>query len=341
MEKVLLVIDQLVERNNATAILEHFLALFPEAHIATITHYEGAIGGKIEMAPIYSTYLSNMVNSVDDFKKKLFLIPGAIKALKLPMDYEGMISISSGFSHCFHIPGVKHYSYVYEWDYFFYGKIGFISRLSKMYLDNYRQQSLKNNQVISISNEHLATMLNIDQPKIISPFFKADKILYNDQINPFIQDQKVVVLANQANNEVINYLSTISNMAKKVFVIGVELKTLNANVSYMGEMTQDNLSKYCENAWVTFDLTVGEFPEFALAAMASGSPVCIRDKKINREIIGELEGVYYYSSKIDVDLSSIPKSKIDRRKLRRKALKYNGRIFKTKNLRYLTEKLWF
>ena len=33
-------------------------------------------------------------------------------------------------------------------------------------------------------------------------------------------------------------------------------------MSYMGDITQENISKYCENAWLTIDLTCGEFPEY-------------------------------------------------------------------------------
>jgi hypothetical protein len=342
MSRVLLAIDQLVERNNATYILEHFLALFPDAHIVTLAHKEKAIGGKIEMAPIYSTFLSNMVSSVDELKKKLFLIPGAVKGLELPSDFDFMISISSGFSHGFHIQGVKHYSYIYEWDYFFQGKVGLLSKLFKMYINGWRTEALESSNLLSLSNEVLAKSLNVPAQKIILPFFKADKILFNNQINPFEQDKRIVILVNEKVRDFSKISNIFANKAKQIFVLGSNTHTLgHSNMNYMGEMTQENISKYCENAWLTIDLSCGEFPEYSLAAMASGSPVLVRNNQINKEIIGELEGVFYFDQAQQIDLDQIKKSNLDRRKLRRKALRYNGRIFKSRNLRFLSDNSWF
>jgi glycosyltransferase involved in cell wall biosynthesis len=342
MSKILIAIDQLIERNNSTYILEHFLALFPDAHIVTIAHQEGAIGGKTEMAPIYSTYLSGMVKSVEALKQRLPLVPGAINGLKLPEDIKFVISISSGLIHGLNIPGVKHYSYIYEWDYFFTNNTNFILKFFKSFLNNWRSKALENPTLLSFSSKKLAADFGNISTKIIPPFFKSDKIQYDDTIEPLEADKKVVFLVHGDNKELNALIKYYSSQSKKIFILGDNLsKFSQGNVSYMGNLEQENISKYCEHAWLTVDLTSEEFPEFALAAMASGSPVSVLDTKVNREFIGDFDGAYYRTNQDLIELDDIKSKKIDRRKLRRAALKFNGRIFKSRSMRYLSDNNWF
>ena len=129
-----------------------------------------------------------MVSSVDELKKKIFLIPGAVKGLELPSDFDFMISISSGFSHGFHIQGVKHYSYIYEWDFFFQGKVGLLSKLFKMYINGWRKEALENSDLMSFQMRFWRSRLELRLKKLF--FHSLSLIKFYLMIKSILSNKK-------------------------------------------------------------------------------------------------------------------------------------------------------
>jgi hypothetical protein len=98
--KVAIVCDQLVERTPTHSIIELVANLYPKSTIYTLAHKKGKVLGPLEMHPIRSSFLSNEVESIEDLRTKAFLIPKAIKTLKVPCSFDAVISISSGLAQC-------------------------------------------------------------------------------------------------------------------------------------------------------------------------------------------------------------------------------------------------
>ena len=97
--KVAIVCDQLVERTPTHSIVELVANLFPEATIYTLAHKKGKVLGPLEMHPIRSSFLSNEVENIEELRSKSFLIPKALKNLKVPCSFDAVITISSGLAH--------------------------------------------------------------------------------------------------------------------------------------------------------------------------------------------------------------------------------------------------
>ena len=103
--KVAIVCDQLVERTPVHSILELISNLLPQSVIYTLAHKKGKVLGPLEMHSIRSSFLSNEVSSLNELKRKSFLIPKALKKLTVPCSYDAVIVVSSGLAHA--IPRCK------------------------------------------------------------------------------------------------------------------------------------------------------------------------------------------------------------------------------------------
>ena len=93
MTKVALSCDHLIVRDHQTEVFEMFLSLYEEAEIYTLAHKQKAILGPIEMRKIHSTFLSNLVDSVDEFNRYKYIVPTAAKNLFIPCSIDIIINI--------------------------------------------------------------------------------------------------------------------------------------------------------------------------------------------------------------------------------------------------------
>jgi hypothetical protein len=342
MTEVLLAIDQLVERRNTTEVLEHFLALFPDADIFTIVHKPTQVGGQAEMHPIYSTFLSNMVNDYAGFIQRSALIPGAIKAVKLEKKYDVVISISSGFVHKLDVGEAYHYVYFYEWNTFLPKKNKFITKLFYSYLNSWRKKNWDTFNAYSFSTLALANELSEKEEKVISPLFISKSF-------PFIEGDKnkkeITVLGDAFTGDVQSFLNDLSNRFEKVFIMGpLSFEGKYEGVKYVGPINDKHMLKYATRVSLVLDLTTEEIPTTALSTLACGTSLFLSESQIHREIIQEESGIFFYEgqhpSLKQIESALKIGNQIDRKSLRRRALRYNGRIFKSRTLRFLQECQW-
>jgi hypothetical protein len=95
--KTAIITDYLIERDEATEMLEVILALFPEAPLFCLTHQPG-LSGTIEQRRIESTYLTHVMKSPTDVARKSFLIPKAVIQLNID-EFDFLFIFSRGFIH--------------------------------------------------------------------------------------------------------------------------------------------------------------------------------------------------------------------------------------------------
>jgi hypothetical protein len=113
--KVAFVIDDLLVRDTAIELFEVLLGLFPNSTIYTFAHKEGAILGPVEQRRIVSTYLSQKIEKVEDWKKYQFLISNAKEQIVVPCNYELCIKFSRGLSHVVPVcEGVPVFTYYFD-----------------------------------------------------------------------------------------------------------------------------------------------------------------------------------------------------------------------------------
>lgn len=113
--KVAMVIDDLIERDAAIELFEVLLGLFPESTIYTFSHQEGAILGPVEQRRIVSSYLSNKVKKLADWKKYQFLISNAREQITVPCSYDLCIKFSRGLGHIVPVcEGVPVFTYYFD-----------------------------------------------------------------------------------------------------------------------------------------------------------------------------------------------------------------------------------
>lgn len=113
--KVAFVIDDLIVRDTAIELLEVLLGLFPNSTIYTFAHKEGAILGPVEQRRIVSTYLSQKIDKLEDWKKYQFLISNAKEQIVVPCSYELCIKFSRGLAHVVPVcDGVPVFTYYFD-----------------------------------------------------------------------------------------------------------------------------------------------------------------------------------------------------------------------------------
>ena len=118
--KIVITCDHLLKNGPMVEIVEHFSNLFPEAPIYTLAHRPGGVTGPLQHKRVFSTYLSNLVKTVEDLQSYRYLIPSASKKLKIPCSYDWAINITEGLSvgiqHCCQ---TKQVTYLYGDDFSF------------------------------------------------------------------------------------------------------------------------------------------------------------------------------------------------------------------------------
>lgn len=341
--KPLIAIDQLIEEDNSTKILEHFLNLFPDASIFTLAHKEGAVKGQVEMRPIYSTYLSKIIKNKDDFYNRDFLIPGALNNHKLPK-FDCIISISSGYIHGLKIEGVPHYTYIYQWNSATHER-SWWSKVFRAYVNNWRQKALAGPDLKSFSSKALEEkLLKTTSEKVIPPLFKAEKFQFNKEFNFHLIENNVLIMyidKSETRRQLRKFISSAPNHIKHIYVLGDKPEVSDSRVVHSGELSIDSMNKYFENVSLSIDFTGQEFPEYALASLTSGTPVLTSESELKKEILTD-EGVHYFkaSSFKNIENSLTLIKKVDRASLRRRGLRYNGRIFKSRTLRFMQDRQW-
>ncbi len=340
--KVAIGIDTLIEKDNASHILELLIHMFPKAKLYTLCHNRGTFQAPIENCVITSSFLSNIVKSKFDFYHRTSLIPSACKTIKIPNDVDLFISLSSGFAHCFNVPkNVRHVAYLFEYNKFFNLKTNLWQKLFHPYLKNFQNKGLRNVKEVIYSSKALLSFLNGNSNEsIISPVFDIEDFPFvKDDEHPYVFDHYIAV-SNGVEPKIFKEVLDVFVEKKLSLKIVGEDKIYDEykkyeNLEFIGDHCNGPISFNTHFAKAMIDLTESEFPTHSLGALCNGRPVLVKDTIINREFLNK-DFAYYIGvinkETLSHSISLIEEScaTLDRKAMRRNALKYNGRIFKTK-----------
>lgn len=118
--KVSFCVESILKRNHYIERVEEFLTHFRRAPVYTYAYAPGAVGGEIELMPIFSSYLSGMVKGdAHKLHRKTYLLPHIAPSFKIDCQTQLMMSFSSGFAHGMKKPkSAYHLCYLYDWNFY-------------------------------------------------------------------------------------------------------------------------------------------------------------------------------------------------------------------------------
>jgi hypothetical protein len=109
-------------------------------------------------------------------------------------------------------------------------------------------------------------------------------------------------------------------------------------VEFGGDHCEATNALYSHQAKAIWDLSSTYFPSRAFGALATGRPVVVRNLSLNRELL--TEGAYFLSDTASESLFNLYEKveeeylSLDRRSLRRRGLRWNERLFKTRMAKF-------
>ncbi|HLT22522.1 MAG TPA: hypothetical protein VKZ84_03730 [Bacteriovoracaceae bacterium] len=332
-------VDSLLSRDEAVFLLELVLNLFPNSEIYTIAHKRGGILGQIETRPIVSSYLTHKVQNLEDFKKSLWILPSAIKGIPLHKSIEKVIVLSRGYVHSLKLPeNVERFLYIVDWDMINQSEIKGWRKWFLPYVNESRLKALTQFPQIAVSSQALAKRLELPNAQVIYPTFRTEEYPFvKDEDHNFEFDHHLVYTHGMTREEFWKLVNYIISQGDLVRVMGPDedkkdLFANNPKVDFAGDHCEATAAMYSHKAKVIWDMSKSFFPAKAFGALCTGRPVVVRDNEINREFL--VEGAYFLD--LEQNLESIFKKanseflSFDRRSLRRKGLRWNERLFKSK-----------
>lgn len=341
--KTAIAIDSLLSRDEAIFLLELVLNVFPNSEIYTIAHKRGGILGQIETRPIVSSFLTHKVTDLESFKKNLWIMPSAVKGIPFHKSIEKVIVLSRGYIHGLKIPQhVERYLYLIDWNYVEQDIKGW-RKLFLPFVNEFREKAFTQYPKIAVSSETLAKNLDLPNAQIIYPTFRTEEYPFvKDEDHNFEFDHHLVYTQGMSREEFWKLVNYIISQGDLVRVMGRDehLKDMFANnpkVDFAGDHCEATAAMYSHKAKLIWELSNSFFPARAFGAFCTGRPVIVRDTQINRELLSE--GAYFLD--LDKNLEEIYKKanseflSFDRRALRRKGLRLNERLFKSKMTQFL------
>lgn len=329
--KVAFAIDFLLERTPEVFLLELLLAGFDDAEIYCIAHAPGKILGRIETHRIHS---SPFVQSTQGLKDRAWMLPTAVKHIKVADDVEKLIIISSGWAHTIKSSANTQR---FTWMYDFAPKALDLKGWRKIFNFHHREvktQALANEKNVAFATKTLAMALGFPEGKVIYPGFKTDDypivpdeqhtgeypyhlILLNDA--PERQVREVIVAAHEANVDV-KFMG-----ADEVYA---EEKKQNLG-EFIGDHCAATTAGFTHSARAVWILGEGMFPTAALGALCGGRPVVVPDLPQYREVL-PADGAWFVNGNVKEIFKIANRDFLspDKKALRRAGLKFNERLFK-------------
>ena len=146
--KAVISIDHILERDHLIQNLEAVLSIFDDVTLVTFCHKEGAVLGGIETHKIYSSFLSRIVQTKEEFYKKIYTLPNTATRFTIKEDFDVYFSLSCGFAHGIEVNGRKpDVTYLLDWD-SWENDLSLKGKLFKPYVNKWRLQALRDQQNI-------------------------------------------------------------------------------------------------------------------------------------------------------------------------------------------------
>jgi hypothetical protein len=330
--KIAFAIDFLLERNESVLFLELLLAGFPDATIYTLAHAPGKILGRIEYHTIISSQLSRLVKSKQDLKRFAWMVPSAVKGLKVDPSIDKMIILSSGWAHCFETSDHTE-RFVWLSHLSSETKLTGIRKIFSLYHQQVQMTPLRTEKNLAFSHEQLAREFRPD-PKIIRPCFKTDDFfVLEDERHPGVYPYHLVILNGAKQDWVRDLVKVAINKNSKLKFVGPDedYQDLKGHplLEFIGDHCGATVAALSQEARAVWCLSDSYFPSAALGALACGRPAVLHDAKATREVFPEGAGWYFAHSPSEVfDQVEDQYLSVDKKLLRRQGLKFNERLFK-------------
>ena len=330
--KVAFAIDFLLERNQEVFLLELLLAGFPDAEIYTLAHAKGKILGRIENHKIISSPLSRFVQSYGHLKKTSWMIPSALKQLKVAPEVDKLIILSSGWAHAID-SGPRTERFVWLSHFSELTNLFGWKKIFKFHHQGVQFSRLKREKNLAFSSQWLMNDLALPG-RVIYPGYKTEDFhLVADEIHTGIYTHHLVHLKG-ADGKLVR------SLAEAALKTQIPLKFVGPDEEY-GDLKQHKtfefIGDHCDattaamthDARAVWSLTDAPFPSQALGALACGRPAVVLDNPINTEVLpGETVWVVKKNLEEVLDAAERTYLSSDKKVLRRMGLKYNERLFK-------------
>jgi hypothetical protein len=343
--KTAIAIDSLLNRDEATFIVELILNLFPDSELYTIAHKQGGILGTIETRSIVSSFLTHKIDKGDVFKKNFWILPSAVKAIPLHPTITKVIIISRGYIHGLNVPRhVERLLYVLDWDLVDQSSLGW-QGLFKSYVNQWREKAFLNFHKIAVSSEALKERLELPNAEVIQPTYRTEEYPFvKDEDHNFLFTHHLLYTQGLTSADFKLVAQTLIGKGEMVRVLGPDshlesVKKDLPQLEFGGDHCEATNALYSHQAKAIWDFSSGHFPARAFGALATGRPVIVRDTNINREYL--THGTYFVQNlnpgHVEKLWSEVEGSylSVDRRALRRLGLKWNERLFKSRMVKFL------
>jgi hypothetical protein len=343
--KTALAIDSLLLRDDSIFLLELILNLFPESEIYTIAHKQGGILGQIETRPIVSSFLTNRAKDITVFKKNMWLIPSAVKAIPIHPSIEKVIILSRGYIHGLHLPAhVEKYLYILEWSLVDQSHLG-LQKMFVPYVNDWREKALTRFPRIAVSSNTLKAYLELPNAEVIEPTYRTEEYPFvKDEDHNFLFTHQLLYTQDLSIDEFRTIVRFFSDKKEMVRVLGPDahldlLKKEFSGVEFGGDHCEATNALYSHQAKAIWDFSKTFFPSKSFGALATGRPVIVRDSQLQREYL--TQGAYFLPAfnqeSLEKTYQEVEASylSVDRKILRRLGLKWNERLFKSRMVKFL------
>lgn len=338
-------IDSLLLRDDSIFLLEMVLNIYPNSEIYTIVHKQGGILGQIETRPIVSSYLTHKVGKVDVLKKNFWVIPSAVKAIPLHPSINKVIILSRGYIHGLNLPDhVERELYIMEWDLIDQNSMGW-QKLFKAYVNDWREQALRQYPRIAVSSEALKKRLELPNAEVIAPTYRTEEYPFvRDEDHNFSFEHHLVYTHGLSVDEFRSIVKVLRSHDETVRVMGpfehlLKIKDEYPEIDFAGDHCEATSALYSHQAKAIWDFTPGFFPSKGFGALATGRPVVVGDTDVNREYLKE--GAWFLANFSESEIENLYQTvnnnylSFDRKVLRRLGLKWNERLFKSRMVKFL------
>ena len=343
--KTAIAIDSLLTRDESIFLLELALNLFPNSEIYSIEHKQGGILGTIETRPIVSSFLTNKIKDGSVLKKNFWILPSAVKAIPLHPSIEKVIVISRGYIHGLNLPShVERYLYILDWNLVPQSALGW-QKLFAPFVNDWREKALRQYHHIAVSSEALKNELELPNAEVIYPTYKTEEYPFvKDEEHNFLFTHQLIFTHGLNVSEFKTIMDVMKKRGEKVHVLGPDshleaLKKDYPDAYFVGDHCEATNALHSHQAKAVWDFSQNFFPSRAFGGLATGRPVIVRDRPIQREFL--VSGVHFVSEiteeMINITLSEVAMNylSVDRRSLRRLGLRWNERLFKSRMSRFL------
>jgi hypothetical protein len=335
--KIAITCDYLLERNHYTEVIETICELFPEARLYCFAHREGAILGHIEQRMISSTFLSKKVKTEDEFYAHSYQIPSLAKNLFVSCEYDLIVNISKGFSQ-----GMKRCDkakiITYLYDFGFENKIRktFVQKLFYSFVISWVKKTLKKSDMVMVSRADLKEDIKSFLPNaevVPPPFRVSDYSLFPKTM--FKHHYFAVEATGLSLEQARELAAWMTEWELQFQFIGNDehLNPMKADFEtnkFFGNRCSGEHAPVLAGSKAFISFNNQEFPNLALATMATGRPVILANE-LKKWVHGT--GTYFASFhkgsiRAMIDEVFANEEELDGQKIRAHVMEYHDIKFK-------------